>query len=110
MQSGQFCFWHDPETAAAATEARQLGGKRRRREGTLAGAYDFEGLYGPVDLLRLLNIATFDALALDNSIAKVRTLVAVVQAGAKLFEVTDIADRLDELEQVMEPRLKERRR
>jgi len=39
-----YCFAHDPERAAEAAEARKLGGLRRRKEGTIALAYDLPGL------------------------------------------------------------------
>lgn len=106
LSEGAYCFWHDPEQAQAATEARRLGGKRRRSESTLSGAYEFEGLSGPGDLKRILEIATFDALALENSVARVRTLIALVQAGARLFEVTEQEERLRALEAAVGPRLK----
>ena len=35
---------HSPEHAKEVQEARRLGGLRRKREVTLSGAYDFEGL------------------------------------------------------------------
>ena len=100
------CFWHDPEQAQAAAEARRLGGVRRRREGTVAGAYDFEGLDSHAKLRRLLEVAAFDTLSLDNSIARVRALVAIVQAGAKLLEVGELEERLQTLEHALGPRLK----
>jgi len=78
------CFWHSPDHAQEATEARRLGGLRRRREGTLHGAYDFDGLGTVADLRRLLEIAALDALSLDNSVARVRALTAIVQVGARL--------------------------
>ena len=106
LRDGTLCFWHDPEHAQAAAEARRLGGQRRKREGTLAGAYEFSGLTGPHDLKRILEIAAYDALALDNSVARVRTLIALVQAGARFFEVTELDERLRALEAAMEPRLR----
>ena len=109
LLEGDLCFWHDPAHAAAAAEARRLGGQRRKREGTVSGAYEFSGLQAPGDLKRLLEIATFDTLALDNSVARVRALVAIVQAGSKLFEVTELAERLSAIETVMRPRLKQPR-
>ena len=106
LTEGNLCFWHDPAHAQAAAEARRLGGQRRKREGTVAGAYAFSGLQAPDDLKRLLEIATYDTLALDNSVARVRALVAIVQAGSKLLEVTELAERLAAIETVMAPRLK----
>ena len=51
------CFWHDPEHKEEADKARQLGGQRRRRESTLAGAYDVEGLTSTGEIRRLLDQA-----------------------------------------------------
>jgi hypothetical protein len=72
----------------------------------LAGAYEFEGLHNSEDLKRLLDIAAYDALALDNSVARVRTLIALVEAGKKLFETTELEERVAQVESVMEARLK----
>jgi hypothetical protein len=48
LRDSNFCFWHDPEHQRDAAEARRLGGLRRKREGTLQGAYDLETPgYGP---------------------------------------------------------------
>jgi hypothetical protein len=93
-----FCFWHSPGNEEEAAEARRLGGLRRRREKTVSGAYDFEGL-GSVDAIRrLLEIAAIDALGLDNSIARARVLINVVTAGAKLLETGELQRRIELLE------------
>ena len=44
-----YCFAHDPERAAEAAEARRLGGLRRRKEGTIALAYDLHDFEVAVD-------------------------------------------------------------
>jgi hypothetical protein len=87
-------------------EARRLGGHRRRREGVLAGVYEFNGLRTVEDIRRLLDVAALDTLGLDNSVARSRTLVAVVQAAAKLLEVGELEDRLQRLEATLEARPK----
>ena len=92
------CFWHSPTTAKEAAEARRLGGMRRRREGTVAGAYDFDGLETVPQLRRLLSIAVIDALSLENGVARVRAIIALVQAGAKLLEVGELEERVTALE------------
>jgi hypothetical protein len=94
------CFWHSAEHAAEAAEARRLGGMRRRREGTLAGAYELESLASVPDLRRLLEIASYDALGLENSVARVRALTAIVQVGARLLETGEIEERVAALEAV----------
>ena len=105
LHGGAFCFWHSSETTQDATEARRLGGLRRRREGTLAGAYEFEGLATTSDLRRVLEIAALDALGLENSVARVRSLTAIVQVGARLLEVGELESRLEALETAVRPRL-----
>jgi hypothetical protein len=101
----QFCFWHHPEHTQDATEARRLGGLRRRREKALEGAYDFEGLGSVAQIRRVLEIAMLDALGLDNSIARSRVLVSVAGAAAKLLEVGELEERLAGIEAALGPRL-----
>lgn len=82
-----YCFWHDPESSEEAAEARRVGGRRHRREKVVSSAFDFGGLDGPDDVRRLLEIATLDTLALENSIARNHTLVALAMASVWLLEV-----------------------
>ena len=104
LRDQDVCFWHDPDHAQEAAEARRLGGLRHRREGALHGAYDFDGLGTVTDLRRLLEIAALDALGLDNSVARVRALTAIVQVGARLLEVGEFEDRLAALESAIRQR------
>ncbi|MGE0057934.1 MAG: hypothetical protein AB7T32_08110 [Dehalococcoidia bacterium] len=43
-------------------DARRLGGLRRRREGTVAVAYDSEGLGTIAQIRRLVEVAAYDPL------------------------------------------------
>ena len=95
------CFWHSPDHEAEAAEARRLGGLRRRREGALAGAYELDSLASTLELRRLLEIAAFDALGLENSVARVRAITAIVQVGARLLEAVEIEERVAALEAAM---------
>ncbi len=61
-------------------------------------AYDIDGLASVAALRRLLEIAALDTLALENSLARSRTLVAVVVAGSRLLEVGELEARLTALE------------
>lgn len=110
IHDGEFCFWHDPAHAEEAAQARKLGGQRRRRESTLAGAYDVDGLATIPEIRRIVEIVAFDALGLDNSVQRGRLLIAAALAAAKLLEVGEIADRLERVEQAVLPRLKEKHR
>jgi hypothetical protein len=89
---------HAPEHAEEATEARRLGGLRRRREGTVAGAYEFSGLESVAGIRRLLEVAAVDTLGLDNSIARSRTLAYLAMVAAKLLETEELEQRISSLE------------
>jgi hypothetical protein len=93
-----YCFAHDPERADDLAEARRLGGLRRRREGTLAVAYDLPGLDSVDGIRRLLDIVVADALGLDNGIARARVLISAAQAATKLLETADLESRIVLLE------------
>ena len=105
LRDETLCFWHSPEHAEEAAEARRLGGLRRRRERTVAGAYEVEGLDTVPSIRRIIEIVTLDALGMDNSIARGRLLIAAMQAATKLLEVGEIEERLTRIEQTLSPRL-----
>jgi hypothetical protein len=110
LRDADFCFWHDPAHATEAAEARRLGGLRRKREHAVAGAYDIEGLEDLPSLRRVLTVAALDLLGLENSIARSRALIAVVQAGTKLLEVGELEERVAAVERVLRQRPPVRRR
>ena len=105
LSDSEFCFWHSPEHAEEAAEAQRLGGLRRRREKAVAGAYDFDGLDSVPKARRLLEIAALDSLALENSVARSRTLAYLAQVALKALEVGELAERIDALERLVAPRL-----
>jgi hypothetical protein len=91
-------FSHDPERAAEAAEARRLGGLRRRKEGTIAVAYDLPGLDTVVGIRRLLEIVVTDGVGLDNGIARLRVLISTAVAAMNLLKVGEFEERLAHLE------------
>jgi hypothetical protein len=99
-----FCFWHAPGNEEEVAEARRLGGLRRRREKTVSGAYDFTGLGSVEEIRRLLEIAALDTLGLDNGIARVRALVQIATAAAKLLETGELEHRIELLEAAVAPK------
>jgi len=98
LRDGRFCFWHEPGKAEEAQEARRLGGMRRGRERTLAVAYDLAGLGSIEAIRRIVEIALFDVLGLENSIARARVLISGALAAAKLLETGELAERIASLE------------
>jgi hypothetical protein len=105
MRDSDFCFWHDPEHAEEAEQARRLGGQRRRREKITEGAYDLEGLDTVEGIRRLLQVALLDAVGLENSVARSRVIISGALAAAKLLEVGEQEDRLAAVEAALGPRL-----
>ena len=99
-----WCLWHDPDHAQEAAEARRLGGLRRRRERTVAVAYDLEGLESVPQIRRVLEIATTDTLSLENSVARNRALIASATAAAKLLETGELEERVESLEAAVRSR------
>ena len=104
LRDGDFCFWHDPDHATEATEARRLGGLRRRREKTLEGAYDFEGFSSVASIRRFVEIAALDVLGLENSVARANGMARLAVVAAKLLELGDVEMRLAALEAVVRRR------
>jgi hypothetical protein len=96
-----YCWMHDPANAEAVADARRAGGLRRRREGTLATAYDLVGLTNVPDIRRLIEIAALDTLSLDNGVARNRTLLAAATAALQALEKGDLAGRVESLEAIL---------
>jgi hypothetical protein len=86
LREGDFCVFHDPDHTETVQQARSAGGQRRKREATIATAYDFEGLTSIEKIRRLIDIAVVDALSLDNNISRVRALGYLAQVATSLLE------------------------
>jgi len=104
------CFWHSPKHAEEVAEAGRLGGLRRRREKTVAAAYDLDGLSSVDQVRRLLEIAVTDTLGLENSIARSRVLAYLAQVALRVVEAAELQERVAALETAMGPRLAAGRR
>ena len=104
MRDEPHCFWHAPDTAEEAAEARRLGGLHRRKKKTIAAIYGLGGLRTIEDLLALLETITIETFVLENSIARNRTVGGFLTIGAKLLEVGEFAERLAALEAAIKPR------
>jgi hypothetical protein len=101
MADNDHCFWHAPEHAEDAADARRLGGLRRRRERTVQSAYDLAGLATVPDIRRVLDLALLDTVALDNSVARNRLLVAIASTAARLLETGELEMRLAIVERAL---------
>ena len=98
MRDERYCFWHHPDKEAEAADARKLGGLRRRRERAIAGAYEFDGFGTVESILRIIDIATYDALGLENSIARSGVLIRAAGTALKVHEISELEARIALLE------------
>ena len=105
MRDSDFCVFHDPDHAEVVQQARVAGGQRRKREATLATAYDFQGLTSIEEIRRLIEVAAFDALGLDNNINRVRALGYLAQVATALLEKGEMEERMAAVEAVIGPRI-----
>lgn len=101
LHDSQFCWAHSPEHAQEAQEARRLGGQRRKREVTLLGAYELEAVNTTSGIYRVLEIAILETLAMENTIARNRTLGYLMQVVLKAIEASDTEERLAALEKAV---------
>ena len=100
LKGSQYCWVHSPEHVQQAQEARRLGGLRRRRESTISNAYQLEALSNVDGLYRVLVVAILDTLAMDNGIARNRTLAYLIMVALKALEVGNIEERIEALEEL----------
>ena len=96
---------HSPEHAEAVSEARRLGGQRRRRDATLAAVYDFEGLNTVTQVQRVVEIGIIGALEMENSLSRSRTLGYLAQVALRTLEAGELEERLAVLEATFLPRM-----
>ena len=104
LRGKSVCYWHDPERAEEAAEARRIGGMHRRKARSVATIYDFAGLRTIESAQRLLETAALETLALENSIARNRTLITAAAGAGKLIEAGDLDARLAAVEAAVGPR------
>jgi hypothetical protein len=109
LSESDYCLWHDPEHADTVAEARRLGGSRRRKEATIAVAYDVEGLGSIAAIRRIVEVAVLDVLSLENTVPRARAIAYLAQIAAKLLEVGEHEERLARIEQTLAPRLRVQR-
>jgi hypothetical protein len=99
------CYWRDPDKADEAADARRVGGMHRRKAKSVATIYDFAGLRTVESAQRLLETAAIETLALENSIARNRTLISAAAGAGKLIEAADLDARLAAVEAAVGPKV-----
>ena len=104
LVGSEYCFMHDPAKVAERKAARAKGGHARHgRTIDPPGGADLE-LATVADVIKLVKRAVRDTLALENSIARNRTLGYLAGVAIKVFENGELEQRLAELERVFNER------
>ena len=105
LADSPFCFTHDPNTADDRRAARSKGGAARhgRVIGSAAPAEPVS-VKTTADIVGLLERAINDALGLENSLNRARTVGYLALAACKALELDQLADRVAALEAVLKAR------
>lgn len=98
IKGERYCFAHSPERARQRAEANSKGGRHARPE----HAGDTALLPAQIKTLQdaegILRYALAELVPLDNSINRVRALVAIYLAAVKGVELGEIEQRIAALE------------
>jgi hypothetical protein len=104
VTDSRFCFTHAPERAPERARARKLGGERRRRAKAVA-AHQGEVVLESVSAIQaVLVIAVTDTLALENSVARSRTLGYLAGISLRAWEIGQLEERVRALEKTLNSR------
>ena len=103
LHDSNFCLMHSPEHAKEVQEARRLGGLRRKREVTIAGAYNLEPLDTIDGIHRLIDLVVLDTVGMENGIARNSLLAYSAMVALRALELREIKQRLMSLEQSVGP-------
>lgn len=96
-----YCRLHHPDHADAVALARQIGGRNRRREATLATSYDLPHVGDLDGLRRLHEIGVHETLAMESSADRARLIARFIEVGLKLHQAGEQEERIRELEAIV---------
>ena len=99
LEGSRFCWFHDPDKAAARKEARSRGG--RARHGRTIGQTpdgDRVEIRDLSDVVRLLERTINDALSLENSLSRANTIARLAQVAANIYQASEFEQRIAALE------------
>ena len=101
VNGADYCYMHAPELARERAEARQRGGYNRRQIKSSKSAGPVQ-VRSPQDVMALIEQAINDVLALENSLARARTIGYLAGVTLKAQEVGEFEERLEAMEAACE--------
>jgi hypothetical protein len=99
-----YCFTHDPTRGKERAEARRKGGQNRLTPKFADASMVKTPIRAVAGVMSLLDVATIDTLAQDNSALRTRGLVSIALAYLKALEVGEIEARLEAIESALKQR------
>lgn len=99
IKDSHYCFIHDPNQGAKRAQARKKGGQRRR-----VPHYGDESIIPHEvktleDANKILAYTLAEVVPMENSIARARVLLALYDSFIKSFEIGELEQRIQALEQ-----------
>lgn len=101
IKGGRYCFAHSPAAGSKRAQARKEGGKARHTPhfGNLA---DLPAqVESPADAKKILAYALAELAGMDNSLQRVRALIAIFEAYNKSMEIGRHEELIQLIEAVM---------
>jgi alkanesulfonate monooxygenase SsuD/methylene tetrahydromethanopterin reductase-like flavin-dependent oxidoreductase (luciferase family) len=108
IADSQYCFHHDPDRAAERRQSRRKGGYARHGRkipapGASAAAQPIV-LETMADVADLLQATINDALQLENSIRRARTVGYLAGLLLKALDIATLEERVTQVEHVLQSR------
>ena len=105
LRGSDYCFHHDPTKAKERAAARAKGGRARhgRRIGN-TGRPELIEIRGMADVVTLLETTINDALSLENSLQRARTIATLANVVIKALEFATLEERVEALELALKAR------
>jgi hypothetical protein len=100
LRNGEWCFIHDPASAAKRAKGRKKGGLRNRTPhygDTSIIPADVKTLN---DAKHILDYTLAELLPMENSISRARVLLALHESFVKAFEIGQLEERIKALEEL----------
>jgi hypothetical protein len=105
LSGSDYCFHHDPARAAERRQARRKGGRARHgRAIGPTGQPQPVALESMADVAALLQVTINDALRLENSLHRARTIGYLAGLLIKALDIATLEARVAQIEHVLKLR------
>ena len=98
LRGSAYCWTHDPTKSKERLAARSKGGRARHGRKLAAGQAEGVTIKTAADVLAIVEMAVNDALGLENSVSRSRTLGYLAGVATKVLELAELEERVALLE------------